>query len=140
MSNLELTVTRTIPAPPQAVFDAWLSPDALMKFMCPGEGMTCPKAEVDAQVGGKFLVVMTAGDKELPHTGEYKTIDRHGKIAFTWISPYTDMDSLVTLTFEEAEGGTNLTLHHAGFPSEESRSNHEGGWTNIVEMLTKVAA
>ena len=95
MSNFELTVTRTIPAARQTVFDAWLSSEMLQKFMCPGEGMTCPKAEVDAKVGGNFLIVMTAGEKELPHRGEYKTIDRHDTIAFTWLSPYTVDDSLV---------------------------------------------
>ncbi|MBW2463934.1 MAG: SRPBCC domain-containing protein, partial [Deltaproteobacteria bacterium] len=52
MSEFELTVTRTIPAPKKAVFEAWLDPNALMKFMCPAEAVTCPKAEVDARVGG----------------------------------------------------------------------------------------
>lgn len=39
------------------------------------------------------------------------------------------------------DGGPNqteLTLHHVGFPSEESRGNHEGGWTRIAEVLSKV--
>jgi uncharacterized protein YndB with AHSA1/START domain len=123
------------------VFDAWLSPAMLQKFMCPGEGMTCPKAEVDARVGGNFLIVMTAGEKEMPHRGEYKTIDKHDTIAFSWISPYSSDDSLVTLSFEDAdEGATKLTLHHKGFPNEESRGNHEGGWTNIVQMLSRAVA
>ena len=30
-----------------------------------------------------------------------------------------------------------VTLHHVGFPSEESRTNHEGGWGRILETLGK---
>lgn len=141
MSNLELTVTRTIPAKRQDVFEAWLTPETLMKFMCPGEGMTCPKAEVDAREGGNFLIVMTAGDQEIPHNGEYKTITKHDELAFTWQSPFSKVDSLVTLKFEDADAGaTKLTLHHVGFNDEESRSNHEGGWTAIIAMLDKAVS
>ncbi len=139
--NFELTVKRTIPASPKDVFEAWLSADALMKFMCPADNMNVPKAEVDAKEGGSFLIVMQAGDKELPHRGEYKRIDKYKQLAFTWISAYTVPDSLVTLTFKElGERETELTLHHAGFPNEESRSNHEGGWTKIAEALSRVVA
>jgi len=28
-----------------------------------------------------------------------------------------------------------VSLHHVGFPSEESRTNHEGGWGRILETL-----
>lgn len=141
MSTLELTISRTIAASRQDVFDAWLSPEALMNFMCPGEGMTCPKAEVDAREGGAFLIVMTAGDKELPHKGEYKTISKYDELSFTWSSTMEETVGLVTLKFEDADaGGTKLTLHHEGFDSEESRGNHEGGWTRIVETLSRVVA
>jgi len=137
MSEFELTVTRTIPAAKKTVFDAWLDPNALMKFMCPGESVTCTKAEVDARVGGAYLIVMTAGDKELPHSGEYKTITKYDELVFSWVSPMASGGSVVTLTFEDApDGATKLTLHHAGLPSEESRSNHEGGWTRIVGILS----
>ncbi len=137
MSDLELKVTRIIPARRKDVFDAWLTPDTLKKFMCPGPGMTCPKAEVDAKVGGSFLIVMAAGENEIPHDGTYEKISEHDEIVFTWNSPFTKVDrSVVTLQFEdEGEGATKLTLHHVGFNDEESRANHEGGWKAIVEKL-----
>ncbi len=141
MSEFELTVTRTIPAPKKTVFEAWLDPNALMKFMCPAEGVTCPKAEVDAREGGSYLIVMTAGDKELPHSGEYKKITKYDELVFTWVSPMASGDSVVTLTFEDApDGATKLTLHHRGLPTEESRSNHEGGWTRIVGILSQTVS
>ena len=137
----ELTVKRTIPAPVKTVFEAWLTADALKKFMCPADNMSVPKAEVDAKEGGKFLIVMQAGEKEMPHSGQYKRIDKYKELSFTWISSYTIPDSLVTLTFNAlSERETELTLHHAGFPNEESRDNHNGGWTSIMEKLSKLVA
>jgi uncharacterized protein YndB with AHSA1/START domain len=136
MSTFELTITKTIPATPQVVFEAWLDPEALAKFMTPMEGMTVPKAEADARVGGDFLVVMKAGDEEMPHHGTYKTIDKYKELAFTWNNPFNEAESLVTLNFADTGSGeTELTLHHTALPSEESRDNHQGGWTRIVDTL-----
>lgn len=139
--DLTLTCTRTIPAAPEAVFDAWLNPATIAKFMTPGPGMSVPKAETDARVGGRFDIVMKAGDQEIPHWGLYRELDRPNRIVFTWNSPFTtDEDSTVTLTFAPADGGTDVTLHHVRFPSEESRDNHEGGWTHILATLEDALA
>jgi uncharacterized protein YndB with AHSA1/START domain len=137
MSNtFDLTLTRNIHAPRQAIYDAWLDAKALAQFMLPGEGMSVPKAESDPRVGGKFLVVMKAGDQELPHSGEYKTLVAPEKIAFTWVSPFSQEPSLVTIGLRAiTENETELTLTHTGLPNEESRDNHHGGWSNIVEVL-----
>jgi uncharacterized protein YndB with AHSA1/START domain len=132
----ELTLTRTIPAPRKEVFEAWLSPEALERFMCPAEGMTVPKVEVDARVGGSFLIVMAVGGKEIPHRGEYKTIDRYKRLAFTWLSVHTVPGSLVTIDFrEKSPNETEVTLHHVGLSSEETRKSHEGGWGAILQKL-----
>lgn len=138
MSEFETTVKRIIPAPRETVFEAWLDPKALARFMVPEPGMTVPRAETDPRVGGRYLIVMQAGEQEIPHQGEYKVIDRHDRLQFTWTSPYTTHDQLVTLTFVAlSEGETELTLHHHGFDSEESRDNHEKGWGAILEALSR---
>ncbi len=132
----EVTVTRTIPAPRKEVFEAWLSPDALAEFIRPMPEMTVPKVEVDAREGGAFLIVMQAGGEEIPHRGEYRTINRYEPLAFTWISRATIPGSLVTIDFvERGPSETEVTLHHVGFPSEEMRGNHEKGWAGILETL-----
>ncbi len=48
-------------------------------------------------------------------------------------------DSTVTIDFDKVDGGTKVTLNHVRFPNEESRANHEGGWTKILEKLSEVA-
>lgn len=139
--NLELTTSRIIPAPPKTVFEAWLDPMALAKFIKPMDGMSDCAVEVDAREGGDFLIVMKAGEKDLPHHGTYKTIERYEKLVFTWVSERSIPGSTVTLTFEESgPSETRLTLHHAGFADEGARNSHQGGWDAIIEQLSRLVA
>ena len=140
MTDLSLTTHRTIAAPQEAVFNAWLDPEMLRKFMRPGPGMTTPKAQTDPVKGGRFELVMKAGDDEIPHAGTYKEIDPHSRIVFTWESPFSADDSTVTLDFEPDGDGTKVTLTHVRFVSEESRDNHMGGWTGILAALEEALA
>ena len=136
--DLTLTVARTIAAPPERVFDAWLDADMLMKFMQPGPGMTTPSATTDAKVGGRFDLTMKREDDEMPHGGVYKEIDRPNRIVFSWESPFSVEGSTVTLDFRPEGDGTHLTLTHIRFPNQESRDNHEGGWTAILARLAEI--
>ncbi|MBV7379760.1 SRPBCC family protein [Maritimibacter dapengensis] len=138
MTDLSLTVDRIIKAPQERVFNAWLDPEMLARFIIPGPGMTVPHAASDAREGGRFEIVMKAGDDEIPHAGEYREIKPHERIVFTWESPFSVEDSTVTLTFDPVEGGTRVTLTHVRFPDKESRDNHEGGWNAILEALDGV--
>jgi uncharacterized protein YndB with AHSA1/START domain len=135
MTDLTLTVERTINAPPKAVFDAWLNPEMLQRFMMPGPGMTVPRASADAKEGGRFEIIMQSPDGEIPHHGTYQEINPHSRIVFTWESPYSVDDSTVTLDFAPADGGTHVTLHHIRFADAQTRDNHNGGWTMILTAL-----
>ncbi len=139
MTDLTLTTSRTIAAPPERVFKAWLDPKMLAKFMRPAEGMEGPKASTDPREGGRFDIVMKAGDQEIPHSGTYKLIKPHSQLVFTWESPMSIDGSTVTLDFTPVAGGTLVKLHHVKFPSEESRNNHESGWARILATLGEVA-
>lgn len=140
MTDLSLTVERTINASQKAVFDAWLNPEMLGKFMHPAAGMSAPRVSSDPKEGGAFEIVMKAGDNEMPHTGVYREISPHDRIVFTWESHASIEDSTVTLTFAPTENGTHVTLQHDRFLNEEMRDNHNGGWTNILETLDNVVA
>jgi uncharacterized protein YndB with AHSA1/START domain len=138
-TDLALKLTRHIPAPPERVFDAWLDPATLKRFMCPGRDNACLKAETDPRVGGRYDIVMSNDMGEVPHWGEYREIDRPNRLVFTWNSPHATPDSIVTLTFAAAGAGTDMTLVHDRFPSEGSRDGHEKGWTAILALLAEVA-
>lgn len=137
MNELELTVRRTIGAPRQKVFDAWLSPAKLALFMRTAkDGLVAPRVETDAVKGGRFLIVMATVDREVPHSGTYLEIDPHSRIAFTWESPHSPDGSVVTLDFREtAPGMTEITLHQVKFHTEGSRRGHEAGWNAILDNI-----
>lgn len=135
MTDLSLTVSRTIAAPAKKVFDAWLNPEMLMRFMTPGPGMSVPEAATDPVEGGRFSILMRAGDDEIPHAGTYKEISPYSRLVFTWESPFSIEGSTVTLDFVEKNDTTEITLTHVTFPSQDSRDNHEGGWTSILTTL-----
>ncbi len=139
MTDLTLTVERTINASQEAVFNAWLDPEMLQKFMMPAPGMSVPRASNDPREGGRFDIVMQA-ESEIPHAGTYKVIDPHNRIVFTWESPYSAEDSTVTLDFAPTKTGTHVTLTHVRFANEEARDNHQGGWTGILDTLDAALA
>src|SRR5690242_1480751 len=86
-----LVVRRIVPLPRERVFDAWLDPARLARFMRPGNA-TRTTAEVDPRVGGRFRIVMQHADAPgaIEHTGEYLIIDRPNRLSFTWQSKFTD--------------------------------------------------
>ena len=139
VAELTLEIEHRISAAPDRVFDAWLDPDMLAKFMTPGPGMTVPSAKSDARVGGRFEIMMRAPEMgDLLHEGEYLEIDRPNRLQFTWDSPNSQEDSTVTLDFTADGDGTLVRLHQVRFPSEQSRDNHKGGWTAILKTLDSV--
>ena len=142
MSELELTVTRTIPASREAVFNAWLSPDTLAKFMATPMGGTRPTQVTNDPVkGGRFSIVMMNGDKEIPHAGTYLEISPHSRLVFTWESPYSLDDSVVTIDLiEPTPGTTDLSLRHVKFRNVEARDGHREGWTAIIGNLVNELA
>ncbi len=135
MTELTLTVERKIKAPQADVFNAWLNPEMLRQFMMPAAGMSVPKASSDPKEGGRFEIIMLAGEKEMPHAGTYRQISPHTRIVFTWESAFSVDDSTVTLTFAPADEGTHVILTHVRFSDAKTRDNHQGGWTSILEAL-----
>lgn len=142
MKELELTVNRKIAAPREKVFNAWLSPAMLAKFMAPPFGSSEPtKVKNDPVKGGRFSIVMMTPDKEIPHAGTYLEIAPFSRLAFTWESPYSLDDSVVTIDLAEVDAGTTeITLKQVKFKSEEARHGHEEGWTAILNLLETILA
>jgi uncharacterized protein YndB with AHSA1/START domain len=139
MTELTVNVSKIIEAPITKVFDAWLDPATLARFILPMPGMENSQVENEAHEGGAFTIIMQVGDSKIPHTGKYIEIDRPRKLVFTWESPESVDDSMVTLNFTELSGGkTSIELTHVKFIDEKRRSNHEGGWGNILSKLNEI--
>ena len=135
-NDLSLTLSRRINAPVEKVYNAWLDPATLTRFFTNCEGISLAKAETDPRVGGRYLLMMNNGTKDIPHTGTYVELVPHSRIAFTWESPFMTLEgSTVTLDLVPDGGATLLTLTHVRFENESSRDGHRGGWTAILDGL-----
>lgn len=139
MTDLTVNINKTIHAPIEKVFDAWLNPKTLSQFILPMPGMPVPQVETDAREGGDFTIIMQVGDDKIPHTGKYLEINRPDKLVFTWESPCSIDNSTVTLIFSAVDKNkTDVELTHVRFIDEETRADHEGGWGNILDKLNDV--
>jgi len=130
-----LKLTRTFNAEVQAVYDAWTNPEVFPKWIGPGP-VECVKFESELIVGGQYEIHMKTEEGIKIAYGEYQVIDTNKTLAFTW--SWKDQawkDSLVTLSFQEVAGGTELTLQHTNLPDVESAKHHELGWVGCFEKL-----
>jgi uncharacterized protein YndB with AHSA1/START domain len=95
-------------------------------------------AELDVRVGGRFRIVFggTGGtDNEVQ--GVYKEVLPNRKLVFTWTWPNStpERESLVTLVFKGAGGGTEFEFRHEQLFDESVRDNHRRGWTGSLAKL-----
>jgi uncharacterized protein YndB with AHSA1/START domain len=110
---------RTIPAPPERVYRAWLDPELLSRWMAPGS-LNVTRAEVDQRVGGRYRIWHSGLEGEVGgFEAERLELVPAERIVLRWGFVGPDrlagptFDSLLTVTLREAPGGTTeLTLIH----------------------------
>jgi uncharacterized protein YndB with AHSA1/START domain len=150
-------VRRTFPAPRERVFEAWMDPDQLRRWLAPPEGHS-PSAEVDPRVGGEFRVSMKSPAMipfarlpgpytELVHmVGRYVEIQRPERLVFTvgWEGfPTMRLDreaTTVTVEFRALGDETEVVLTHDRQPNRRVHAFHRYGWTGSLRKLAKVLA
>jgi uncharacterized protein YndB with AHSA1/START domain len=134
LASAAVVVRRTIAAPAEDLFDAFLDPEALATWMRPGTIMSTV-AKVEPRVGGSYEITMQAQSGPLKHTGVYRVIDRPKRLVFTWHSPGTEeKETLVTVDFVRAGKGTEVVVTHEQLP-ESARPSHANGWTSGLQHL-----
>lgn len=138
IKTMELTFTRTIPASPVEVFDAWLDP----KIACNvwhDAGTLIFEPKVDSLFYMNMIHKQDNKTVETPHYGLFTIVDRPNNIQHTWMSPYTrGLESIVTVTLQKKGADTLFSLKHAGLPDDELGRMHEQGWNIYVESLAEV--
>ena len=141
----EMVLTRLIGAPRDAVFAAWTDPELLKNWWGP-KGFTNPVCEVDARPGGAIRVHMRAPDgRTYPMTGIFREIIPPERLVFR--SAALDekgnpiFEVLNTVTFEERNGKTQLTVH--AFVAIETAdaakflAGMEQGWSQTLDRLAE---
>lgn len=144
-----LSIKRTFNLPLNTVWKAWTEPGSFKKWWGP-KGFTCPHCSIDLRVGGGYLNSMKGPDgKEVWGTGTYKEIVPNKKIVYTDSfadsngnvvpSSYYNMPDMplvltVTVTLEEKDGKTTMSLKHEGIPAE-MYDDCTNGWQSSFDKL-----
>lgn len=139
--DAELELRRVLPAPADAVFDAWTRPELMVQWFAP-RAMTTPLARVDLREGGAYRVEMQSADgTRFVATGTYLEIVRARRLVFTWGSEGADrQETLVTVELHPRGDETEIVLRHTRFPARELRDSHLDGWGGALEKLAEVVA
>ena len=150
---MQLVIERTLKAEPERVFDAFTDPDQLKKWWWPN-GFTCPAAEVDLRVGGKYRLAMEwpgsiPTEAQFSHHmgGEYYEIDRPHRLVMSGRALNDEQGelfaTLLEVSFEACEEGTTLTVRQSYFeplPPAEAMGGAEQGWSEQLQKLEHVLA
>jgi uncharacterized protein YndB with AHSA1/START domain len=136
----ELVITRVFDAPRELVFDCWTDAEHLRHWQGAPRGFTVPFSESDIRPGGFFRICMRSAegvDQWLE--GDYREIVKPERLVYVhaWLDAdkKRSQETLVTITFAERDGKTELTLRQSGFKSVESRDGHRYGWSSALDVL-----
>ncbi len=154
----EFVISRMFDASPDLVWQAWTDPKHMAQWWGP-EGFATPICELDARPGGAYRIVLRGpSDLEYPLKGTYREVIKSERLVMTmdcsghpteWqdlVKPNRRIgednpagEMLATVTFEDVEGETKLTIH-MGFESNTIRNallrmGMAEGWSQNLERL-----
>lgn len=140
IENYSLTLNRSFKSSKEAVYDAWTSKEALIKWFAPTKDFTTVVHELELKVGGKYHLEMIE-PSGLSHViyGEYVVLNPHDQIVFTWEweSDEDQVNSLVTIDLSDNDNGTDMVLTHDKLESQHMVDIHEEGWTGCLSQLSQ---
>lgn len=149
----EIIIRRVFDAPRELVWKAWIDPEHFQRWWGPKD-YTCPFCQMDLRVGGKYLNCMRSPEgQDFWSTGVYREIVPLQRIVYTdsfadaegnvvpathyGMSPDFPLEMLVTVTLEDYEGKTKMTLKHSGLPAGEMGELAGSGWNESFDKLAE---
>jgi uncharacterized protein YndB with AHSA1/START domain len=129
-----VTVTHRFLASAERVYDAWLDPQMMRRFLfatATGENVRC---DVDARVGGRYAIVDRRHGEDVLHEGVYLELERPKRIVFTLRVPkFSSDEDRVTIAIAPLAHGCELTLTTE--TADEWAEDTERGWAMILDVL-----
>lgn len=120
ISDVELVVTRRFAAPARIVFEAWRRPELFQRWWTPKSfGITVVSCELDVRTGGSYHLVLShpAAPEPMAFFGKYIDVTPPSRIV--WTNEEDPNGPVTTVTLQEQDGGTLLTLSER-FPSKQA--------------------
>jgi uncharacterized protein YndB with AHSA1/START domain len=133
----ELVITRVFDAPRELVFRCWTDPGQVAAWWGP-TGFTAEVVTAEVAVGGAWRTGIrnSADGAEYWCGGVYLEVVPPSRLVFSFAWDGEDAeDTLVTVTFAERDGKTEMTFRQSGFRTDESRDGHVDGWRESFDDL-----
>jgi uncharacterized protein YndB with AHSA1/START domain len=134
-----ISIRRKMPAPREVVYEAWIDPEGIRVWMCPGD-VTSAEAVLDVRVGGSYRIVMKGKERDHVHTGVYQVVEPNAKLVFTWTQEGNEVTTLVTVEFLAHGNESELVLTHERFTKPDVAKRYENGWGTIAQKLSAYLA
>jgi uncharacterized protein YndB with AHSA1/START domain len=151
-SNAAICLERRLPAPPHAVYRAWLDPELVRRWMDPS-GVRVIRVEIDERPGGAYRTWKADASGRMigGFDSELLEMSEDERLVFRWgfIGPERRdgpfFDTLLTITLRPDSGGTVLDLVHehldeleAAMPEIAKAVPH--GWESYLDNLVGILA
>jgi uncharacterized protein YndB with AHSA1/START domain len=138
-----LHMTRRFKAPREKVFRAFTDIETFRKWFGP-PGCSVIKAEMNVHPGGRYRLTIRSPEGTLRNLeGVYREVRPHERLVLTWTladGDFAGRETLLTLEFRDADGGTELALSHAMMPDAEMRNRANHGWNGSFDRLDALLA
>ena len=139
--GLTLEFKRVLPAAPPEVFRQFADPDELARW-CGPAGFSVPSLDFNPAVGSSYRIEMQPPEGDAFYlTGEFREVDPPTRLSFTfvWEPPDPDdVETLVELSFREADDATEVDFRQGTFKTEERRELHRSGWGDSFEKVEAI--
>ena len=133
-SEREVVVTRTFDAPARIVFEAWTRPELLTRWWLPKSmGMVLRSCQMDVRVGGKYRLEFEPDG--MAFFGTYREVIPNSRLV--WTNEEGEDGPVTTVTFEERDGRTHLTVHEL-YPSKEALDAGHGAEEGLPEQFEQL--
>jgi uncharacterized protein YndB with AHSA1/START domain len=134
MREITLTTSWVFASPRKAVYDAWLDPRTLPRFISHDPDLVVGDVRIAAHAEGRYHYVLT-GEGRTIYQGTYLELDPPTTLSFTWDVAGSPPGSIVSLNFRPVAEGSQISLTHAGFSSSLARDLQLLRWEAVLRNL-----
>ena len=147
----EVTLEKIYDASPEKVWQAWTDPEMLKQWWGPND-VSIPECEVDLMVGGKFYIVMEAGEAmgqfkgtKWPMMAKFTVVEPNSKLFYkaeAWTEgakEATMIDQTTEISFtkegEKTKVKVKAVIHNPETAPKMAVEGMEYGFTQQLEKL-----
>ncbi|MEO5595114.1 MAG: SRPBCC domain-containing protein [Chitinophagaceae bacterium] len=122
---------------PEIIFDAWVDPEMIPKWLFVGPTSEIINIEIDPVAGGMFSILELERNngEHIEHFGKYKKVAHPRNLEFTLsVSKHFKGETFISIEIIPQPGGCHLQLTQTGVPPGTTEKN----WRDMLAHLNSV--